>query len=109
MSQATAGQVEIVANGSTYLLKPTLAALQRIDQRFGGVVHAARACGELSFAGITFIIEVGANLNKLEADKMKEDVFQEGLSYLSSKAALFIGSLMNPSGKQRDPEPDEKN
>lgn len=109
MSTVNYGQVDVVLNGETLTLKPTLAAYQKIDGRMGGLRQAIEQCSNMTLDGLCFIISAGAGLGKKESAELPEKVFREGTLNVLPNVTEYLVMLLNPTGKEisGDIEPGE--
>ena len=78
MSRATYGTVEVELGKKKYVLKPTLAAYEKIENRMGGIRQALENCSNMSIDGIASIIAAGAGIGSRETKELKEGIFAEG-------------------------------
>lgn len=108
MSKTLHGNIDIVIDGNTYQLRPTLAAVRAIEARFGGLRGAASALHAVSVDGAAFIIAAGANLTDKQAEGLPEAVWQEGVAAMTPLLNDYLAALYNPRGgtpgKEKPPE-----
>lgn len=106
MSKITAGQVAIMLGDKEYILKPTLDAMQKISNQFGGLGGARQAIVSQNIQGIVAIITHGAGVQTGPARQLPEQVFRAGLTDpLLVPLLEYIGILQNGG---RPPEPVEE-
>jgi len=100
MSKTLYGTVDIVLDGETYTLQPTLGAVRAIEAHFGGLRGASQAINALSVDGCAVIIASGAGLSGKGAEGIPEQVWQEGVLEVSVKLNAYLVALYNPKGAQ---------
>jgi len=98
MSKTLHGEVELVVGESTYVLKPTLAAVRAIERQFGGLRGALEVTRALSVEGCAAIIAAGAGVNEKAAAQLVQDVWQTGVLTVSVPVAAYVAALYNPRG-----------
>ncbi|MFC6335487.1 hypothetical protein GIR22_08605 [Pseudomonas sp. CCM 7891] len=99
MSKTLFGTVDIVLDGETYTLKPTLGAVRAIESHFGGLRGAAQAINSMSVDGCAAIVVGGAGLTGKDAEEMAEKVWQAGVLDVSIKLNAYLVALYNPRGQ----------
>lgn len=108
MSKASYGQVDIELDGETVMLKPTLKAFQKIENRFGGLRPAIQELSSMNLETVAFVISAASNVGQKDMDDLREKVFSAGVVNLMPKVTEYLVLLMNPTGKDADDkEPDE--
>lgn len=107
MSRVEYGQVELQLD-DVVTLKPTLRAFQKISNRFGGLRNAIQAMSTMDIDSVAFIVAAatGSNGTK-EMDSLKEQIFNAGVVKVMPKVTEYLVLLMNPSGKDDEPEDDD--
>lgn len=98
MSKTLFGTTEIVLDGETYSLKPTLGAVRAIEAYFGGLRGASQALNALSIVGCSVIIAAGADLKGKQADAIEDQVWQAGVIEVAPKLNGYLAALYNPKG-----------
>lgn len=96
----TVGEVE-------YELEPTLHAVRKIEQRFGGLRPALDGLGALSVDAVSYVIVAGASLSTKEARDVPEAVFSAGVADITAQVVPFVVALLNPA--QADAEAESGN
>jgi hypothetical protein len=102
MSRATYGTVEADIDGETYTLKVTLDAIEKIENRWGGMRTVVESCSDLSFDGAAYIIAAACNIGQRELKPLKEAILKEGLINVIPKVTEYVMLLINPTGKDLD-------
>lgn len=103
-SKTLYGKTTVTVGEFEFELEPTLAAVRKIEQRFGGLRNALDGLGALSPDAVSHIIVAGANLSPKEAKEVPEAVFNAGVSNITAQVVPFIVTLLNPS----DAKPEEE-
>jgi hypothetical protein len=107
MSRVDFGQVEVQLD-DVVTLKPTLRAFEKISNRFGGLRNAIQALSNMDIDSVAFIIAAASGVNGTKAmDSLKEQIFTAGVVKVMPKVTEYLVLLMNPSGKDEEPEDDE--
>ena len=104
INQTTRGMVDVELDGEIITMSPTLAALTKIERRFGSVRKAAQAVADMQHGAICDIIIFGAGLDKASQKELPEAVFQAGVVNVAGSAGEYLAKLLNPAG---DPDPDD--
>lgn len=102
MSRVDYGQVDIELDGETLTLKPTLAAMQKINKQCGSIRAAITHAYNVDFDVVVAVIAAGAGIGQREAKDLPEKVFAAGVVNLAPAVSEFLGMLMDPSGRDRD-------
>lgn len=90
------GDVVIKVNGVDYTLKPSLRALDGISSTFSGLAKAREALVAQDFNSVISVIRLGLNLNNPQANLMREQVYQNGLTAdLLIPLLTYLGVLSN--------------
>ena len=98
MSKTLFGTTEIVLNGETYILKPTLGAVRAVEAYFGGLRGASQALNALSIVGCSVVIAAGAGLTGKAADAVADQVWQAGVIEVATQLNGYLAALYNPKG-----------
>lgn len=98
MSKTLFGTTEIVLDGETYILKPTLGAVRAVEAYFGGLRGASQAINALSIDGCAVIVAAGSGLTGKAAEAIAEQVWQTGVLDVSMKLNAYLVALYNPKG-----------
>lgn len=101
MSRLSYGQVELQLGDETLTLKPTLAALEKIDDEFkvGGLREAINKVASMKLDAVAFIVCAGAALDQKASREIKEKIFRAGLLNVVGPVSDYLVSLMNPTGR----------
>lgn len=99
MSRLSYGQVELQLGDETLTLKPTLAALEKIDRHFGSIREAIVQVGNLSLTAMVVVIVAGSGLVGEAAKEVSEKVFRAGLVNVAAPLSDYLTVLLNPSGR----------
>lgn len=97
MSKATYGTTPVVLGESTYTLVPNLAAVNKIEARFGGLRGAMETCQQMSVNGVAAIIAAGANVSPREAEQIAQKVFDTGVGEAMVQILPYVQALLNPA------------
>jgi len=94
VSKATlgAGDVQIVLDGETVTLRPSLKAALTISREAGGIMGAFRGLSDLNLDTVTGIIAVG--LGKKPAE-IEEAVWRTGIASLVPGCTKFVSIIAN--------------
>lgn len=87
-----AGDVQIVLDGETVTLRPTLKAALTISREAGGIMGAFRGLSELNFDVVNGIVAVG--LGKKPAD-VEDAVWRTGIASLVPGCTKFVSIIAN--------------
>lgn len=89
------GQIGVELGGEEITLKPTLEAMQKINQRFGNLREAIQQVQALDFESVVFILSAGSGRRDI-----KHAAFEAGLINLTEPVASYLIALMDPSGRE---------
>ena len=106
-SKSLYGTTLVTVGDTEYELKPTLAAVRKIEHQYGGLRPALEALSGLSVDATALVIAAGAALSPKETRELAEAVFSEGVADVSAQAVSFIVTLLNPGGSNADTDTDE--
>jgi hypothetical protein len=87
-----AGDVDIVLDGETVTLRPSLKAAQAISRGSGGIRGALRGVTELDLDMITSIIAVGLGKKPVEVE---DAVYRTGLPELVDGVTTYVAIIAN--------------
>lgn len=99
-----AGNVEIVLDGETYVLKPTLKAALTLTNVQGGLPALIQRCINLEINAIVEVISQGLGVTSKD---LPERVWRTGLFTLSARCIRFLNILAN-GGRPLDAEDDKE-
>jgi len=105
MSRVDFGQVEVQLDEAV-TLKPTLRAFEKISNRFGGLRNAIQALSNMDIDSVAFIIAAAAGIGQRDMESLKERIFEAGVVKVMPKVTEYLVLLMNPTGKDDEPEED---
>lgn len=108
MSRATHGTIELEVGDKKYILKPTLAAYEKIEAQMGGVRQAMENCANMSIGSLTTIIGAASGIGSKEQKELKQAIFDEGTLNVLPKVTEYLMKLLNPSGKDIEEEQGEE-
>lgn len=110
MSRVNYGTIEVKVGDETYTLKPTLKAMDKIQNRWpdGGLRGAISACSGLGARDLAFIVAAGAGVGSREAKDLPEDIFAEGTVRVAAPVIEYLSLLINPTGREDGPEEEEE-
>ena len=109
MSRVNYGTVEVKVHDVVYTLKPTLKAMDRIQQKWpDGLRGAIGASQQLGARDLAFIIAAGAGINSREAKELPDLVFSYGSVHCAAPIIEYLGLLINPTGRESSPEDEEE-
>ena len=97
MSKATHGTVIVIVGDLSFTLKPTLQAVLKIEQRFGGLRPALEICNMQNVEASSFIIAAGANLKDDQVKGLPEQVFHAGIVQITAQVIPYLTLLMKPT------------
>lgn len=100
MSRIDYGQVDIDLGGEVYTLKPTPAAILKINRQFGGLRSAMERVRDIDVDAVAVIVAAGAGLGGREAKDMPERIAAEGVASLAGPVSEYLAYLLNPSGRE---------
>lgn len=103
-SKTLYGKTTVTVGEFEFELEPTLGALRKIEQRFGGLRPTLEALGSLSVDAVSHVIVAGANLSPKEAKEVPDAVFAAGVADVTAQVVPFVMALLNPS----DAKPEEE-
>lgn len=106
-SQVTYGTVSVTVKGKTFVLTPTLAAVQMLERRYDGLRGALNALDNFSLECATLAIRAGASLKPKAAEKLPGDIFEHGTPDVCIQVIPYVVALLNPTGKVASDEEDE--
>lgn len=98
MSKATlgAGNVDIILDGETVTLRPTLRAAQTISKQAGGIMAAVQAVGRFDLEVMTSVIALGLNVTTpREINDLAERVWSTGMADLVEPVTRYLSVLAN--------------
>lgn len=102
-----AGNVEIVLEGKTHVLVPTLKACLSLSRGFGGITGAMERCGRLDFDTIVEVIAQGLNVNPAQKERFIEPaVYSTGMVHLYGDCMHFLRVIAN-GGREPDDQEEE--
>jgi hypothetical protein len=91
-----AGNVDIMLDGQTVTLRPTLRAAQTISKQSGGILSALQAVGKFDLEVMTSIIALGLNVTTpREINDLAEKVWSTGMADLVEPVTRFLTILAN--------------
>lgn len=97
MSKAIYGTVQLTVGDHSFTLKPTLQAVLKIEQRFGGLRPALEVCNMQNVEASSFIIAAGASLKEEQIKALPEQVFQAGIVQVTAQVIPYLTLLMRPT------------
>lgn len=104
------GIVVIQLDGEDVELIPSLRALAKIQNRFGGLSPAIQDLTKLNIDHLAYIVAAGLGVNGTkEIVKIKEQIFYEGLTNVIGKIGEYLGLLMNPRGEDTNGQEENDN
>lgn len=99
MTDIDHGTVEVSLSGETFVLEPTLSALQRIDRYFGSIRAAIDRCSQLSLDAVVAVIAAGSDADAKTSKRLPDLVFRAGLVNVAPQLTQYLMALMNPTGE----------
>jgi len=106
MSRVDFGQVEVQLDEVVTLI-PSLRAFIKISNRFGGLRNALQSLANMDIDSVAFIIAAGTGGTDTKTmDALKERIFTAGIVKVMPKVTEYLVLLMNPTGKDDEPEDD---
>jgi hypothetical protein len=109
MAQINDGDVEVVLNGQSLVLRPTLRAMSAISS-MGGLGKVRQALVDQEFGTVVSVIMHGANLaGTRDAKELPEAVFKNGLdASLLVPLIRYVAILANGGKPLTEDEEDEQ-
>lgn len=112
VSQLGVGDVVVTLNGTEYVLKPSLNALQVLSRKNGGIRGSIEAVMRMDIDVITTVIEVGLTRQAVKAiGNLPEAVYTAGLTDDTGAIVLkcidFLSMLSHGGKPARTPSDDE--
>lgn len=98
------GKTTVTVGEFEFELEPTLDAVRKIEQRFGGLRPALDGLGALSVDAVAHVIIAGAGLSPKEAKEVPEAVFGAGVGDVTAQVVPFVVALLNPSQAKAEEE-----
>ena len=102
-----AGDVPIILDGEKFVMRPTLAAAQKISRQSGGILEAVRKVGAFDMDMIVSVIGAGLGTLPREYDELGEKVFNTGLANVVTPVIEFLG-VISGGGRPPPEEGDEE-
>lgn len=102
MSKLNAGEVEIILNGETLTLKPTIKAILGINRSFGGLMKAVAALTDGNIDAASTVLAHGLGLGDKDARKMPERVAENGITDGMLSALINFVGICSNGGKPLD-------
>lgn len=96
-SKTLYGKTIVIVGEFEFELQPTLDAVRKIEQRFGGLRPALDGLAALSVDAVSHVISAGAGLNTKEAKEVPDAVFAAGVGDVTAQVVPFVVALLNPS------------
>lgn len=110
MSKVDYGIVEVEIGGTTYTLEPTLDCVRKLKRwGVGTPMEAMKSIESMDPDTLAIIVAAGSKQGQKQLDPLAEAIHLEGTLNVGPKLVGFVGSLMNPTGKDIDELPDEGN
>lgn len=91
-------EIELVLAGETYKLTPTVAALERIDARFGSLIECSRRIEGYSLEAISLVIAAGAGLSAKQTPAMREKLLSAGLKAAIQPLTRYLAAFLDGDG-----------
>lgn len=109
MARSDYGQIEVELIDNTYILEPTLRALQNINRKIGSIRETVQKVENLDFDALVLVIAEGAGIKQQrEREELAEEVFETGVMKVYSPVSEYVKALLNPSGKDPSEEDEGK-
>lgn len=105
-SEYGSGDIEIILDGETRWLKPTMKAIIELSRHQDGIRLALIGINNLKFDTYVHVIKLGLQLTSHGAVGLDEKVYNRGLSNLLTPCARYLVNLQN-GGHPPEPEEDE--
>jgi len=108
MARSDYGTIEVELMENTYELKPTLRALQRINQQYGSIREAVQHVQQLDIDALIFVVAEGAGIRQQkDRQELAEEIFETGIMEVFTPVNEYVNALLNPTGKSSDEDDDE--
>lgn len=101
---ANQGEVEIVLDGETHVLRSTLRAAKEVSASAGGFIGAYQRLATFDFS--TYVAIVAAGLGKKVSD-VEGKVYATGIAPLSAPLSRFVQLLANGGKEPKEIEEGE--
>lgn len=96
MTSIGAGNVDLVLDGQTVTLRPTLRAAQMLSKQSGGLMSAVQAVARLDIEVVTSVIAMGLNITRPnDINDLAEKVWSTGVVELVEPVTKFLTILAN--------------
>jgi hypothetical protein len=102
MSKLNDGEVEIVLNEQTRVLRPTLAAMTALSRLHLGISGLAQALVNQEFDAVVAVIRHGLNLSDRDARTLPAEVFKNGLTADLVISLINYVTILANGGRPRD-------
>lgn len=103
-SKTLYGKTTVTVGDFEFELEPTLDAVRKIEQRFGGLRPALDGIGALSVDAASHVIIAGANLTPKEAKEVPAAVFAAGVADVTAQVVPYLVALLNPADAKAQEE-----
>lgn len=94
-AKVTQGQVDVVIDGTTYTLRPSLAAAQTLSRAFGGLSPLLDRLRNADLDAYVAVVVQGAGLERRDAKAMPEAIWSHGVQSLMNPCTEFVLILVN--------------
>lgn len=101
--------IELVLDGHTYQLHPTLETMKRVNRKFGSLREALVRVQSLDFNAACAVIAIASGCkDDRQREAVEERVFRTGLVSVTGPIADLLGVLIDPvTASGDDEQPDE--
>lgn len=90
-----AGDVEIVLEGETFKLTPTLQASTFLSRQGGGLVGMVQRLSQMEMDAVVMVVAQGLGLSGQVSKDLPGKIYRTGLAELSGPCITFCNHLMN--------------
>lgn len=106
MSRVDYGTKEVIIDGKTYTMTPTLNCVRLIKRwGLGSPMDAVEACRKFDPDSLAIVVAAGAGIGQKKIEALADAIHYEGTVNVTAPVIEFLAMLLNPTGK--DPELDE--
>lgn len=94
-SKHAAGVVDLMVDGTTYTLRPSLRAAQALSRAYGGFAPLLDRLRQMDLDAYSAVIVQGAGLERREARDVPEAIYSAGMADIMVPCVEFVAILAN--------------
>ena len=106
MDDLNDGIVEVVVDGETHEMKPTVNAIRRISRGCKGLLPALQALQNVDVDALALVVVAGIGVTGRPAREIEEQVQRRPLDYLTP-ASEFLSGILDDGSDDGEGEPGE--